>query len=141
LHRLTADNYILTNHHCLPTEGELEPVKASILFDYLALDGKRAERYAIAVKSTEWNATLDYALVKAEGQSNTAYRAVKLQFAPGLPGQSLMVIHHLLGRPKMISRFRCLAPREQSKPRNRRITAKRSVAAPARCSLIRVARL
>jgi V8-like Glu-specific endopeptidase len=110
---LLADNYILTNHHCLPTEGEFEPVKASILLDYLALDGKTAKRYVIAAKPVEWNATLDYALVKAEGEPNAAYGAVKLQFAPGLPGQSLMVIHHPLGRPKMMSRFRCLALREQ----------------------------
>ena len=110
---LLVDNYILTNLHCLPVEGEFEPVKASILFDYLALDGKAAKRYVIAVKPTEWNATLDYALTKAEGEPNAAYGAVKLQFAPGLPGQSLMVIHHPLGRPKMMSRFRCLALREQ----------------------------
>jgi V8-like Glu-specific endopeptidase len=110
---LLPDNYVLTNHHCLPTEGEFEAVKASILFDYLALDGRGAKRYAIAVKPTEWNATLDYALIKADGEPNAAYGAVKLQFAPGLPGQSLMVIHHPLGRPKMMSRFRCLALREQ----------------------------
>jgi V8-like Glu-specific endopeptidase len=112
---LLADNYILTNHHCLPADGEIEPVKASILFDYVALDGKAAKRYAIAVKPSEWNATLDYALVKAQGDPNAAYGAVKLKFAPGLPGQSLMVIHHPLGRPKMMSRFRCLAMREQPK--------------------------
>lgn len=110
---LLADNYILTNHHCLPAEGEFEPVKASILLDYLTLDGKAAKRYAIAVKPMEWSATLDYALVKAEGEPNAAYGAVKLQFAAGVPGQSLMVIHHPLGRPKMMSRFRCLALREQ----------------------------
>jgi V8-like Glu-specific endopeptidase len=110
---LLADNYILTNHHCLPAEGEFEPVRASILFDYLALDGKAAKRYAIAVEPTEWSATLDYALAKAEGEPNAAYGAVKLEYAPGLPGQSLMVIHHPLGRPKMMSRFRCLALREQ----------------------------
>ena len=110
---LLADNYILTNHHCLPTDGEFEPVKASILFDYLALDGKIAKRYAIDAHPAEWNATLDYALAKAQGEPNAAYGAVKLQFAPGLPGQSLMVIHHPLGRPKMMSRFRCLALRDQ----------------------------
>jgi V8-like Glu-specific endopeptidase len=110
---LLADNYILTNHHCLPAEGEFEAVKASILFDYLALDGNAAKRYVIAVRPTEWSATLDYALVEAEGEPNAVYGAVKLQFARGLPGQSLMVIHHPLGRPKMMSRFRCLALREQ----------------------------
>jgi V8-like Glu-specific endopeptidase len=113
---LLKDNYVLTNFHCVPAEGELEPIKASILFDYLALDGKAAKRYAVSVKPTEWNATLDYALVKAEGEPNATYGAVKLQFAPGLPGQSLMVIHHPLGRPKMMSRFRCLALREQPDP-------------------------
>jgi len=110
---LLVDNYVLTNHHCLPAAGDLQPVKASILLDYLTVDGKAAKRYAIALKPTEWNATLDYALAKAEGEPNAAYGALKLQFAAGLPGQSLMVIHHPLGRPKMMSRFRCLALREQ----------------------------
>jgi V8-like Glu-specific endopeptidase len=110
---LLVDNYVLTNLHCLPVGGEFEPVQASILFDYLTLDGKAAKRYVIAVRPAEWNATLDYALAKAEGEPNAAYGAVKLQFAPGLSGQSLMVIHHPLGRPKMMSRFRCLALREQ----------------------------
>jgi V8-like Glu-specific endopeptidase len=110
---LLVDNYILTNHHCLPVMGEFEPVKASILFDYLALDGKTAKRYALDIKPTEWSAMLDYALTKAEGEPTAIYGAVKLQSAPGLPGESLMVIHHPLARPKMMSRFRCLALREQ----------------------------
>lgn len=110
---LLPDNFILTNLHCLPVEGEFEAVRASILFDYLTLDGKAAKRYEIGVKPAEWSAQLDYALVKAQGNPNALYGAVKLQFAPGAPGQSLMVIHHPMGRPKMMSRFRCLALREQ----------------------------
>lgn len=110
---LLAGNHVLTNHHCLPVEGEFEPVKASILLDYLTLDGATARRYAIAVRPADWNVKLDYALAKADGEPNAAYGAVMLKSASGQSGQSLMVIHHPLGRPKMMSRFRCLALREQ----------------------------
>ncbi|MGL4239830.1 MAG: trypsin-like serine protease, partial [Beijerinckiaceae bacterium] len=36
---LVAGDLVLTNHHCLPVDGENEPVKASILMDYLNLEG------------------------------------------------------------------------------------------------------
>jgi V8-like Glu-specific endopeptidase len=110
---LLPGNRVLTNHHCLPVEGEFEPVKASILMNYLTLDGKEATRFDINVKPLAASAKLDFALANVEGDANSSFGSVKFRVANASPGQSLLVIHHPLGRPKMMSRFRCLAMKEQ----------------------------
>jgi V8-like Glu-specific endopeptidase len=110
---LLAGNRVLTNHHCLPVEGDLEPVKASILMDYLSLDGEGAKRFDLDPKPLAANAQLDYALASVSGDPVSTYGAIRLAVAGALPEQSLMVIHHPLGRPKMMSRFRCLSAKVQ----------------------------
>jgi V8-like Glu-specific endopeptidase len=111
---LLPGNRVLTNHHCLPVEGEFEPVKASILMNYLTLDGKEATRFDIDPKPLAADAKLDFALAKVEGDANATFGFVQFRVAAASPGQSLLVIHHPLGRPKMMSRFRCLAMKEQA---------------------------
>jgi hypothetical protein len=110
---LLPGNRVLTNHHCLPVEGELEPVKASILMDYLSLDGEGAQRFDLDPKPLAANAQLDYALATVSGDPVSIYGSVNLAVTGALPEQSLMVIHHPLGRPKMMSRFRCLSTKAQ----------------------------
>jgi V8-like Glu-specific endopeptidase len=110
---LLPGNRIITNHHCLPAEGEFEPVKASILMDYLTLDGKQSKRFEIEPKALEASATLDYAIAQIKDDANATFGAVAFETDPATPGESLLVIHHPLGRPKMMSRFRCLALKEQ----------------------------
>lgn len=111
---LLSGNRVLTNHHCLPVEGAFEPVKAAITLDYVTLDGKNARRFDLDPKPAEWDSKLDYAIAKAQGDPNAAYGAAVFKPAEASPGQSLIVIHHPLGRPKVMSRFRCLALREQA---------------------------
>ncbi|WP_342152864.1 serine protease [Methylorubrum sp. SB2] len=111
---LLPGDYVLTNHHCLPQGGELVPVKASILMDYLTLDGKGSRRFEINPKPVEFDARLDYALTRAEGNPTAAYGAAKLS-GEAVPGnRSMLVIHHPLGRPKVMSRFRCFALKDQA---------------------------
>ncbi len=111
---LLANGRVLTNHHCLPVEGQFEPIKASILMDYLTLDGKDSKRFELTPKPEEWSATLDYAITKVEGDPAATFGSVAFRPAEATPGQSLMVIHHPLGKPKVMSRFRCLALKEQA---------------------------
>jgi hypothetical protein len=111
---LLPGDYVLTNHHCLPQSGDLAPVKASILMDYLTLDGKGSRRFEIDPKPVEFDARLDYALARAAGNPSAAYGTVRLS-GETVPGnRSMLVIHHPLGRPKVMSRFRCFAMKDQA---------------------------
>jgi V8-like Glu-specific endopeptidase len=110
---LVAGDLVLTNHHCLPIDGENEPVKASILMDYLNLEGAGSRRFELDVRPVEASAALDYALTRVEGRPASTYGTVQLRLGRYSDGQSLMVFHHPLGRPKMMSRFRCLGVRNQ----------------------------
>lgn len=111
---LLPGDYVLTNHHCLPQSGELTPVKASILMDYLTLDGKGSRRFEIDPKPVEYDARLDYALARVAGNPTAVYGAARLS-GEAVPGnRSMLVIHHPLGRPKVMSRFRCFALKDQA---------------------------
>ncbi len=111
---LLPGDYVLTNHHCLPQSGDLAPVKASILMDYLTLDGKGSRRFEIDSKPVEFDARLDYALARVAGNPSAAYGTVRLS-GETVPGnRSMLVIHHPLGRPKVMSRFRCFAMKDQA---------------------------
>lgn len=111
---LLPGDYVLTNHHCLPQGGEMVPVKASILMDYLTLDGKGSRRFEIDPKPVEFDARLDYALARVAGNPTATYGAAKLS-GDAVPGnRSMLVIHHPLGRPKVMSRFRCFALKDQT---------------------------
>jgi len=89
------------------------PEKASILMDYVTLDGKGSKRFDLSPKPAEWDQQLDFAITKAEGHPTAEYGFAHISARPAEPGQSLMLIHHPQGRPKVISRFRCVATRDQ----------------------------
>jgi V8-like Glu-specific endopeptidase len=110
---LVSGEMVLTNHHCLPVDGEMEPIKASILMDYLTLEGGGSKRFEMEARPVEWSAKLDYALTRVEGRPATTYGTALLRLARYNDGQSLMVFHHPLGRPKMMSRFRCFGVKNQ----------------------------
>lgn len=110
---LLPGDYVLTNHHCLPQSGEMTPVRAIIVMDFLTQDGKGAKVFELDPKPVEFNANLDYAIAKAKGNPTATYGSVKLAATPTGGAPSLMVIHHPAGRPKVMSRFRCMATRQQ----------------------------
>jgi len=111
---LLPGDYVLTNHHCLPQSGDLTPVKASILMDFLTLDGKGARRFEIDPKPVEHDARLDYALARVAGNPSATYGTVRLSGEAVAGNRSMLVIHHPLGRPKVMSRFRCFAMKDQA---------------------------
>lgn len=111
---LLAGDLVLTNHHCLPVSGDLKPVKASILMNYLTLDGKAAQRYPLAVQPLEADGRLDYAIARAKGQPTAMWGSARIAAADSGSSRSLIVIHHPMGRPKVMSRFRCMALKQQS---------------------------
>ncbi|GEL44814.1 hypothetical protein MEX01_54050 [Methylorubrum extorquens] len=110
---LLPGDYVLTNHHCLPQAGELTPVKASILMDYLTLDGRGSKRFEIDARPAEFDARLDYAVAKAAGNPTREYGTARISGEAVPATRSMLVIHHPLGRPKVMSRFRCFAMKDQ----------------------------
>lgn len=113
---LLPGDYVLTNHHCLPQNGEMVPVRAIIVMDFLTQDGKGAKVFELDPRPVEHNARLDYAIARVKGNPTATYGSVKLAAAPSGSAPSLMVIHHPAGRPKVMSRFRCMATRQQGDP-------------------------
>jgi V8-like Glu-specific endopeptidase len=110
---LVSGDYVLTNHHCLPQVGDLTPVKASILMDYLTLDGRGSKRFEIETRPAEFDAGLDYAVAKAAGNPTREYGMARISGEAVPAARSMLVIHHPLGRPKVMSRFRCFAMKDQ----------------------------
>ncbi|GJD94404.1 trypsin-like serine peptidase [Methylobacterium iners] len=110
---LLPGDYVLTNHHCLPQSGEVSPVKASILMDFLTLDGRGSKRFEIEARPVEFDARLDYAVARAAGNPTREYGTARISGEAVPAARSMLVIHHPLGRPKVMSRFRCFAMKDQ----------------------------
>ena len=108
---LLGAGLVLTNHHCVPQDGSLEILRASILMDYHTLAGQGSERFILDPVPVEFRAELDYAILRLSDGSapSERYGHVALDSAPDEAGSARTVIHHPLGRPKVMSRFRCFA--------------------------------
>jgi hypothetical protein len=104
--------WVLTNHHCIPHEGEKRLLAASIMLGYLQQGDKDVARYRLSVDPSDWHAYLDFSLVR---MIDVPVEVTPLQLAETWvdPGDALMVIHHPLGKPQVMTRFRCFAFREQ----------------------------
>jgi len=109
---LLPHGQVLTNHHCIPVTGSSKPVRASIVMNYLELDGRGSRRFDLSVTPTESNQTLDFSIVAVQGNA-AEFEGIRLSDAPVQPGQSLVVIHHPQGRPMVMTRFRCQAYSDQ----------------------------
>jgi V8-like Glu-specific endopeptidase len=109
---LLPHGYVLTNHHCIPGHGPGQPVRASILMNYLEQDGRDARRFDLSVTPVETDEKLDFAIVSVHGDASE-FEGVLLSDAPVQPDQSLIVIHHPEQRPMVMTRFRCQAFSEQ----------------------------
>jgi hypothetical protein len=109
---LLAGNYILTNSHCVPG-GPDETVKAmSLMMNYIT-QGVSGDRYEVVTTPLEIDRDLDYAILRVNGNPTQKYGAVRIMPAGAEPGQSMLMFHHPLGRPKVMTRFRCFAYKDQ----------------------------
>ena len=106
---LLAGDFVITNHHCLPQSGGKRPVKASIVMDYLQADGAGSERFELTLKPDDFNEARDYVVVKVSGNPTAKYGFVRLTSTAADPGQPMMIFHHPMGRPKVMTRVRCFA--------------------------------
>lgn len=104
---LLGDGLVLTNHHCLPQDGSLEVLAASILMDYLSLNGEGSQRFDLDLGAVDWSPDLDFAVARVLGAPEDTFGTVRLGTLPPGAGAARTVIHHPLGNPKVMSRFRC----------------------------------
>jgi V8-like Glu-specific endopeptidase len=104
--------WVLTNHHCIPNDSDHRLLAASILTGYLVQGDEGAKRYTLSVAPEDWHDVLDFSLVRMQDIADDILPLILTQTAVD-PGDSLTVIHHPLGRPQVMTRFRCFAIREQ----------------------------
>jgi V8-like Glu-specific endopeptidase len=112
---LVGEGYVLTNQHCVSASGQRELVRARIAMDYLRQSGEGAKEFNLDIKPVEQNEDLDYAILRVVGGPAAIYGSVSLKTAEEQNGQSMLVIHHPGGVPKVMSRFRCFGIPNQPK--------------------------
>ncbi len=107
-------NWVITNHHCISKGGERKLLSASILLGYLVQGGEGAQRYPLSVDPTDWHDILDFSLVRLLEAPDPRFATLVLRHVAVDPGDPLIVVHHPLGRPQVMTRFRCFTARQQS---------------------------
>ena len=113
---LLGGGLVMTNHHCLPQEGRYEVVEASILMNYHSLDGSGAQRFEIDTVPLEWHPDLDFAVTRVSPAASEQFGHVSIGIVPPGQGATRVIMHHPLGRPKVMSRFRCLVLNDRAGP-------------------------
>jgi hypothetical protein len=98
---LVSPNLLLTNQHCINSESEAR--SATAVFDFDSLTSKVA---TVRVKALEFsNHDLDYSFVRLE--TTVPRTAIRLQVAPPVEKENLLMIEHPGGEPKQVSIIDC----------------------------------
>jgi hypothetical protein len=113
---LLGGGLVLTNDHCLPQDGSVEILEASILMNYHSLDGVASVRFAMDPTPLENSVELDFAIARVDPAAEEQFGHILVGATPPDMGDARIVIHHPLGRPKVMSRFRCLVLGDRAGP-------------------------
>jgi hypothetical protein len=113
---LLGDGMVMTNYHCLPQVGSYEVLAASILMNYNSLDGTGSARFDVSPTLIDGREDLDFAIAQVDPAAESQFGYVALGVLPLEQGATRVVIHHPLGRPKVMSRFRCLVLNDRAGP-------------------------
>jgi len=113
---LLGGGLVLTNDHCLPQEGGYEVLEASIVMNYNTLDGASAARFAVDPVTVESSFDLDYAISRVDPAAEQQFGHISIGLVSPEDGSARVVIHHPLGKPKVMSRFRCLVFTDRAGP-------------------------
>lgn len=109
---IVSDDYILTNHHCVPGDRSMrgmgfKVVQANLVMDYLEENDKNHKVYKVDVVPVETDDTeaLDYAILRIHGNPAQHHGRISLAGVRN-PGnfENLLVIQHPLALPKRIAR-------------------------------------
>ncbi|MGL4236180.1 trypsin-like serine peptidase [Tabrizicola sp.] len=113
---LLGDGMVMTNYHCLPQVGNYEVLEASILMNYNSLDGTGSARFGVSPTLIDGREDLDFAIAQVDPAAEAQFGYVSIGLLPPEHGATRVVIHHPLGRPKVMSRFRCLVLNDRAGP-------------------------
>ena len=119
---LITDNHIITNYHCIPGLNPNDTViDAQLRMEFNSVTDA-GEIFTVNVIPVEKDRALDYAILEVEGLPGKKYGVVKLDFREPNPTEPLFIIHHSLGKPKLITRVNCRIIKEpetsSAKPEN-----------------------
>lgn len=103
---LIAEDYIMSNYHCIPGELGRTVVKAAIRFGYLSADD-HGRRYDVDVEPVEANQELDYAILRVTGQPSRRFGHISLRVRDPAPREELFVLHHPEAQPQRLTRKNC----------------------------------
>jgi formylglycine-generating enzyme required for sulfatase activity len=106
---IISARHIITNNHCFP-EGQGGVRQAFLLMDYYSDDNEAAvRRFEVRAVPVERNAALDFAIAEVTGNPSATFGRIALEPRDPEPGESLLIIHHPLGKPKHMTRGNCRA--------------------------------
>lgn len=103
---LIAEDYLISNYHCIPGRLDRTVVKATIRFGYLSTDD-RGRRYDVDVEPVEANEGLDYTILRVDGQPSRRFGHIPLQVRDPAPREELFILHHPEGQPQRLTRKNC----------------------------------
>lgn len=103
---LIAPDVLMTNHHCLESEGAAGQLKFEFWIDYR---GGSPVRHELDPTPIEIDPQLDVALLRlvppAAGRKPVPL--AHLRFRAALPGERLFLLHHPGSKPMQVTRTRC----------------------------------
>jgi formylglycine-generating enzyme required for sulfatase activity len=106
---IISARHIITNAHCFPQEqGGVS--EAFLLMDYYSDDNEGAvRRFAVRAMPVERDAELDFAIAEVTGNPSAQFGRIMLEPRDPEPGESLLIVHHPMGKPKHMTRGGCRA--------------------------------
>lgn len=106
---LVASDLALTNHHCIPGTGEFRLLAAQLRLGYLSDRGQSGDVYPVSLDPVETDPKLDYSLVRVYERPTDKYGVVAIAPGDASPGEELFIVHHPLGKPLQLTRWKCRA--------------------------------
>jgi formylglycine-generating enzyme required for sulfatase activity len=106
---ILSARHIITNAHCFPQEqGGVR--QAFLLMDYYSDDNEGAvRRFEVRATPVERNVELDFAIAEVSGNPSAQFGRIALEPRDPEPGESLLIVHHPMGKPKHMTRGGCRA--------------------------------
>ncbi|GAB5521606.1 MAG: hypothetical protein RhofKO_38570 [Rhodothermales bacterium] len=104
---IISREHILTNYHCIPGSDAGVRVRRAVLQMAYLSDDQDATSYTVSTTPVEANESLDYAILRVQGNPSARYGTVPLYVRDPQPNEELFLIHHPAGMTQRITRRGC----------------------------------
>ncbi len=103
---LIGPDLILTNHHCVPGNGDVS--QALLTMGYLQPRTRQGvAQYPVNVHPVEASKDLDYAILRVDGRPGDEWGTIPLSAETPDALHSLFIVHHPGGYPQYVTQGRC----------------------------------